>query len=167
MVQQALDAGHRRLVLVNRELWRRGDEIAFSGMMDEVHAAGLERGAIAVRNTPVDHNAMAATVRGWFDELEPPLAYLCREPHCAQAVLRVAEQRNLRVPGDVFVVYDGTGTFDTTEPLRGAASVRCRMSLKKKYALIGQMLARMATGSTAPPDRIVIPVTPHPRQTAT
>lgn len=43
MVRQALAAGHRRMVWVNRELWRRGDEVAFDGMLDEVHAAGLER----------------------------------------------------------------------------------------------------------------------------
>ena len=74
MVRQALAAGHRRLVLVNRELWRHGDEVAFDGMMDEVHAAGLERGAITVRNTPVSPDAVAAAVQGWLDELEPPVS---------------------------------------------------------------------------------------------
>ena len=93
MVRQAIAAGHRRLVFVNREVWRQGDEVAFNGMLDEVHAAGLEQGAIAVRNTPVSPEAVAAAVRHWLDEMETPVALLCRELYFAQVALRAAFER--------------------------------------------------------------------------
>ena len=162
MVRQALAAGHRRLVWVNRELWRRGDEVAFDGMMDEVHAAGLERGAITVRNTPVDPNAVSVAMQGWLDELEPPFALLCREPHCAQVAIRAAVLRRLRVPRDVFVVYDDTGTFDLVDPLPDSASVRCQMVLKEQYAVLGRMLTQMAGDVSAVLENVLLPVVPHP-----
>jgi DNA-binding LacI/PurR family transcriptional regulator len=162
MVRQALSAGHRRLVWVNRELWRRGDEVAFDGMMEEVHAAGLGRGEITIRNTPVDPNAVVATMHNWLDELEPPVALLCREPYCAQVALRVATQRGLRVPKDVFIAYDDTGTFDLSDQLPNCASVRCRMGLKEEYAVIGRMLAQLAAGKPADPENVLLPVVSCP-----
>lgn len=162
MVRQALAAGHRRMVWVNRELWRRGDEVAFDGMMSEVHAAGLERGAITVRNTPVDPNAVSVAIQGWLDELEPPVALLCREPHCAQVVLRAALQRRLRVPKDIFVAYDDTGTCGMMEELPNSASVRCKMSLKEEYAVIGRMLTQLAADPSADPESVLLPVVPYP-----
>ena len=162
MVRQALAAGHRRLVLVNRELWRHGDEVAFDGMMDEVHAAGLERAPLPCANTPVSPDAVAAAVQGWLDELEPPVALLCREAYCAEVVLRAAAQRRLRVPKDLFLVYDDTGTFAVSDQLSGCASVRCRMGLKEEYAVIGRMLAQLAAGKPADPENVLLPVIPYP-----
>jgi DNA-binding LacI/PurR family transcriptional regulator len=162
MVRQALAAGHRRMVWVNRELWRRGDEVAFDGMMDEVHTAGLERGAITVRNTPVDPNAVSVAIQGWLDELEPPVALLCREPHCAQIALRAALQRRLRVPKDIFVVYDDTSASSLMEQLPDSASVRCKMSLQEEYAVIGRMLAQLAADTSADPENVLLPVVPYP-----
>lgn len=162
MVRLAMGAGHRRMVWVNRELWRRGDEVAFDGMLDEIHSADLEQGEITVRNTPVDPNAVSVAIRGWLDELEPPVALLCREPHCAQVLLRAVQQRRLRVPKDIFVVYDDTGTFDLLEPLPNSAVVRCKMSLKEEYAVIGRMLAQMAVGQPPEPQNILLPVVPYP-----
>jgi DNA-binding LacI/PurR family transcriptional regulator len=162
MVRQALAAGHRRLVWVNRELWRRGDEVAFDGMMDEVHAAGLERGAITVRNTPVNPVSVAATIEGWLDELEPPVALLCREPYCAQVALRSALQRGFRVPKDFFVVYDDTGTFEVMEQLPNSASVRCQMGLEQEYVTIGRMLVQLAEGKPVDPENVLWPVVGYP-----
>lgn len=158
MVQQALTAGHRRMAWINRELWRRGDEVAFDGMMDEVHSVGLERGAITVRNTPVDPNAISVAIQGWLDELEPPIALLCREPHTARLALRAAKQRCLRVPKDICVIYDDTGTFGTMEQLPNSACVRCQMSLKEQYAVIGRMLSEMDADNPAEPKNVLLPV---------
>jgi len=91
--------------------------VAFDGMMDEVHAAGLKRGAITVRNTPVDPNAVPVAIHGWLDELEPPVALLCREPYCAQVVLRAAAQRRLRVPK--------TSSSFTTIRVVSASAISC------------------------------------------
>ncbi len=162
MVRQALAAGHRRMVWVNRELWRRGDEVAFDGMLDEVHAAGLERGAITVRNTPLEPNDVSVAIQGWLDELEPPVALLCRESHCAQVVLRAAMRRHLRMPKDIFVVCDNSGVDTVTEPLPNSASVRCKMSLTEEYAMIGRMLAQMAADTSTDPESVFLPVVPYP-----
>jgi DNA-binding LacI/PurR family transcriptional regulator len=161
MARQAINAGHRRLVFVNREVWRQGDEVAFNGMLSEVHAAGLEQGAIAVRNTPVSPEAVAAAVRHWLDELETPVALLCREVYFAQVVLRAAFERGLRIPQDVMVVYDGT--YEVVDQLPDCPSVRSRMGLKEQFAVIGRMLSQMASGRLADPEKFLLPVIPYPR----
>ncbi len=38
LAQQAIRAGHRRLVFVGRELWRPGDNQAFDGIQEAAHA---------------------------------------------------------------------------------------------------------------------------------
>jgi DNA-binding LacI/PurR family transcriptional regulator len=162
MVRQALKAGHRRMVWINRERWRRGDELAFDGMIDEARSAGLEIGAVSVRNTPIDLGAMAAAMHDWIEEFEPPVALLCRERRSARAALQIAEQRRLRIPQDVFVIYDDTGTSDGTEPLPKSAAIRCEMRLKDEYAVIGRMLAQMAANRSAVPKNVLLPVVPCP-----
>lgn len=161
MAKQAIAAGHRRLVFVNREVWRQGDEVAFNGMLNEVHAAGLEQGAIAVRNTPVSPEAVAAAMRHWLDELEMPVALLCREVYFAQVALRVAFERELRVPQDLMVICDGT--YEVVDRLPDCPSVRTRMSLKEEFAVIGRMLAQLAAGRPTNPESFLLPVVPYPR----
>jgi DNA-binding LacI/PurR family transcriptional regulator len=161
MARQAIAAGHRRLVFVNREVWRQGDEVAFSGMLNEVHAAGLEQGAIAVCNPPASPEAVNAAVRHWLDELETPVALLCREVYFAQVALRAAFERGLRIPEDVMVVYDGT--YEVVDQLPDCPSVRSRMGLKEQFVVIGRMLSQVAAGRLADPDKFLVPVIPYPR----
>jgi len=156
LAQQALRAGHRRLVFVGRELWRPGDNQAFDGIQEAAHAAGLGHDGVMVRNIPTAFNAIGVEIDHLLDEVGPSAAFLCRLPFFARALAQAAQQRGLRIPDDIGIVYDQTTEEGSSRlPL---PAVCCQTGIKERYVMIGRMLAAITAGQTPSPHRVLISV---------
>lgn len=164
LARHAIRAGYRRLVFVNRETWRRGDDLALDGIFGEVQAAGLDQDAFSMRNIPVDPGALAAEIDHLLAEVPKRTALLCRDMHFARAAGSVAASRGLSVPDELAIVYDGTnfeihdGANSEGLPALPYPYVGCPVDTQKKYAVIARMLAEMAARKTPDPDHVVMPV---------
>lgn len=53
MAREAILAGHKQLVFVNRQTWGRGDSLALDGVLAAIHESGLGHQALHVRNVGV------------------------------------------------------------------------------------------------------------------
>ena len=59
MARAAIAQGHRQLVFVNRQTWRRGDALALDGILAAIHEAGLGSDVLHVRSMSVSSGACA------------------------------------------------------------------------------------------------------------
>jgi DNA-binding LacI/PurR family transcriptional regulator len=155
LAQQAIQAGHRRLVFVGRELWRPGDNQAFDGIQEAAHAAGLGHDGVTVRNIPTALNAIGVEIDHLLEEVGPGAAFLCRLPFFARAIAAAAQTRGWRIPDEIGIVYDQTTEEGTRLPFPG---VCCQTGIKERYAMIGQMLSAIASGHAPSPYRVLISV---------
>jgi DNA-binding LacI/PurR family transcriptional regulator len=159
LAQQALRSGHQRLVFVGRELWRRGDNLAFEGVQEVAHAAGLGHNGIMVRNISSTTSAIAVEIEHLLDEIALPAALICRVPHCAGAAADAAQRRGLRIPDDLSIVCDNTFEEGTPLPF---FSVRCGEGRKEQFVRIGRMLAQLGKGEMPDPLHVLVPVEESP-----
>jgi DNA-binding LacI/PurR family transcriptional regulator len=156
LAEMAINSGYRRLMFVGRELWRRGDNLAFDGIQEAAHAAGLGLNAVSIRNIPTSPTDLANEFDHILSEVEAPCALLCRLPCFARAAATAAARRGLRVPEDIGIVYDDTVQegglpFDAVRPQAGC-------SLREQFRKIGQMLTEMGAGRMPDPMSVVMPV---------
>jgi DNA-binding LacI/PurR family transcriptional regulator len=154
MAQQAIDLGHRRLAVLNRETWRRGDTLMLDGIVEVVHAAGLGTGALTVRNISSGSDAAATEIDHLLDDVTEPTSFLCRLPNIAQAVLDAAARRGLGVPEDLAVACY---VVREDAMLPSCPYVRFQTGTKGQYEIIGRMLAQMGEGRVSGAEGVVLP----------
>jgi DNA-binding LacI/PurR family transcriptional regulator len=153
MAKEAIDAGHRRLIVINRELWRRGDTLMLDGVTELVHAAGLGAGAVTIRNISPGPDAVAAEIDHLLDELRGPTALLCRSNFYARAALEAATRRHMTVPEDLTIISSDTEEEGLPLPY---PCVRCRLDMRSRFAMIGRMLSQLGEGRVLDPDRVML-----------
>ena len=160
MARIGIDDGCGRLVFVNREHWRQGDALAFDGIMEMVHSAGLGQGAIRIRNMPIDPAALDGMACALIDELiEDPqsrTAVLCRTPQMANAIERAARHRGMKVPQELLIVCNAS--HHGTPLAISCPTVSNPTTTEEEYAVIGQILKKLNQEGEKRPSSLVMPV---------
>jgi DNA-binding LacI/PurR family transcriptional regulator len=152
MAEYAIELGHRRLVVLNRELWRRGDTLMLDGVGEVVHAAGLGARELTVRNISPGPGA-ATEIDHLLDDMTEPTSFLCRLPHIAQVVLDAAARRGIGVPEDLAVVC----TVREAAMSPPCPQVCWQTDTKGQYEIIGRMLAQMGEGRVSGAEGVTLP----------
>ena len=154
MAEHAIELGHRRLAVLNRETWRRGDTLWLDGIAEVMHAAGLGASALTVRNISPGPGAAATESDHLLDDMTEPTSFLCRLPHIARAVLDAAARRGLGVPEEIAVVCGDVREDRLPLPY---PCVCFQASLKGQYEIIGRMLAQMSDGRVSGAEGVTLP----------
>ena len=160
MADQAVRAGFKRLVFVGREVWRRGDNLAFDGVQEAAHAAGLGLDSVMVRNIPTTSAAIDTEFNHLLDEVGTSVALLCRMSFFAQAAASAAARRGLRIPEDLGIVYDASNPEG--DPFLPFPAVRCKATPREQYLQIGRMLAQLVAGEVLDPQSVLFEVEESP-----
>jgi DNA-binding LacI/PurR family transcriptional regulator len=124
-----------------------------AGWMDAIHGAGAD----AVIDQVPKHPEIAGPdlAAALLDRDPRPTAIVCISDAVALAVIRAAQARGIRVPDDLSVVgFDGSFIGSVGRP--SLTTIRQDVAGKGRAAAAA-LLRRMA-GSTAEPERIVLPV---------
>ena len=164
--QHVVDLGHREIGIATSSY---GDPTGVSsspfatdnsvsadrlaGWMDAIHGAGVD----AVIDQVPKHPEIAGPdlAAALFDRDRRPTAIVCISDAVALGVIRSAHARGIRVPDDLSVVgFDGTFIGAVSQP--SLTTIRQDIAGKGRAAA-ASLLRRMA-GSTAEPERVVLPV---------
>ncbi len=161
MARRAIEAGFEQLVVLNRETWRQGDTLMLNGIIEAVQTAGLGADAFSVRNYSPSGPALAAEVNHLLDDVNRPTAIICHGTWIIEIVYSIVDRRGMADSGEVGILYcDDAGVLPKDyRPAAGPLPmVRCAMSRKDQYAVLGQMLALLNKGQTPQPKRFITPL---------
>jgi DNA-binding LacI/PurR family transcriptional regulator len=161
MAREAIALGHRRLVFINRETWRRGDSIALDGILASMREAGLGPDSLHVRNVSISLEASRRECGHLVDEFDGQTAFLCRTGFYVSALCEASRARGHESARDVCIIWDaiGGGHATLSDPLMHSFIVS-RWTLTQQHQQVGRMLVQRLRGES--PSRIsgsIVPVT--------
>ena len=161
LARRAIEAGFEQLVVLNRETWRQGDTLMLNGIIEAAQTASLGADAFSVRNYSPSGPALAAEINHLLDDVKRPTAIILRGAEIAETVYTMVVRHGMADSGGVGILYcDDAGVLPKDyRPAAGPLPiVRCTMSLKDQYVVLGQMLALLNKGQTPQPKRFIAPL---------
>ena len=161
-VQEAAEAGCRRIVLFGREEWRSGDTQLLDGILEAIQVAGLGAAALRVRNIPVDLEqqevVMSLRIEELIDESDETTALLCRNTPLAEAAIKQLKARGIGMPNPCLVIYNAVPIYKKIDQ-PGCHCVGRRCSVEDEFALLAGILRQRQQNDAPWPDSVVLPVT--------
>jgi DNA-binding LacI/PurR family transcriptional regulator len=164
--QHLLDLGHREIGIATTSYGNLTGVLAdpfatdnqvstdrLAGWMDAIHGAGVD----AVIDQVPKHPEIAGPdlAAALFDRDRRPTAIVCISDAVALGVIRTAQARGIRVPDGLSVVgFDGSFIGSVSQP----SLTTVRQDIAGKGRAAAALLLRRMAGSTAEPERIVLPV---------
>ena len=162
MAEQAVEAGCRRLYFVTREFWREGDTLAFHGVTQKAHKAGLGPDAVRLQNVPVTsgvavmQSVLESMIRHAASESTEPIAFLCRSMTIAQQLHQVSQSCDAWDARRMTIVFDaGYGVNAEATP---GSFIVSKKPLKDVFSSVGRVLLEIMGPDSQKPASVRLPV---------
>jgi len=151
----ALRRGHKRLALVMRSQWRRGDNLLMEGFSRELGEAGIAADGFNVFSFCEDPEVIGHDVAALLGRDDPPTVLVCRSRFHAQAAIRGIQEIGLTPGQEIDVISIQPGP----EPCDGVGvMIRPTIGAAEQVAQVGDLLSQAAKNQPPEQMRRVIPM---------
>lgn len=144
----------KRLAVLMRDDWRRGDNLMFSGLTAELGGAGIPMDALTVLSVPPERHHIAEEIHALLRDDPDITGIMCRTHVYAEVAAEVVKSLGKQRASRVRIVAGG-GRKPLSMPY---AYVVPRVSEEDQVELVGQILFERALDPEAEVVRRVIPV---------
>jgi LacI family transcriptional regulator len=150
-----IERGHRRIALFSDSESCAGDNYFRDGVSEALTAANMPHNALIWRAPGNDPAVMRAQLNDVLSLPQRPTAVAAKLPKWADDIAALVEQRGLRVPQDVEIVFKG---FAVGEAGKSAFPHVCpNIPQRQIAATLGQMLAAVRENVPLEKRSVVIP----------
>lgn len=153
-----IDAGHRRIGFINGEPWMRASRLRRQGLVEALHAAGIDQDPDLLRTGNFMPSTGYAETVALMQRANPPSAIFCANDLMAVGCYQALAQLGFRVPEDVAVIgYDDQEIARHLVPPLSSVNLPHReMGRWAVQTLLDPDLAASDPGTTLLPCRPVI-----------
>ncbi len=150
--------GYRKFAVLNRELWRPGDNLFLEGVQEVLHTAELPLGALSILSLPHDQQLFNQRFHALLAELKEPLAVVCSDAGFVPWLDEMLSDESDLGGREMGIAYHaGTLVPDNLE------AVNCPFVYSKTSAgeisnIIGKMLVQMGSGTELSQRHVFLPV---------
>lgn len=158
IAKHLITQGRRKIALITRSEWRRGDNLILESLTANLSEAGLGMNALQVRSIPTFRDQIIQEVSELMAQPEPPTAMICISDfytEAAQAALKAIDDdhaRKVELICNARLVPSGPESFTYV-----ASTLRGQQQVER----VGQMLADIALGRPVADRHIRVPVEIH------
>ena len=139
-----LKRGHRRIVLLMRDLWRPGDNRMAEGINHAMAEAGLAIGSLSTRSIPEEETLIRKEIHRILSINDRPTGMICRSARFAEIALAAVRSHSMSVPEDLDIVFSHHNKSDS-EGLR-LPQVCPQITYSEHVTLVTQTLCKLISG---------------------